>query len=129
MKFLLDKSEQYTIFTLEEDKLDTLVAPKLKSEFVTLFQSGTKNLILDLSKVRYVDSSGLSSILVANRLAGEIEGFLVLVGLNDHVVKLLTISKLDTMLNILPTKEEAIDAIFLSVIERDLENEADGADE
>jgi anti-anti-sigma factor len=129
MKFLLDKSEQYTIFTLEEDKLDTLVAPKLKSEFVTLFQSGTKNLILDLSKVRYVDSSGLSSILVANRLAGEVEGFLVLVGLNDHVVKLLTISKLDTMLNILPTKEEAIDAIFLSVIERDLENEADGADE
>ncbi len=129
MKFLLDKSEQYTIFALEEDKLDTLVAPKLKSEFVTLFQSGTKNLILDLSKVRYVDSSGLSSILVANRLAGEIEGFLVLVGLNDHVVKLLTISKLDTMLNILPTKEEAIDAIFLSVIERDLENEADGADE
>jgi anti-sigma B factor antagonist len=129
MKFLLDKSDQYTVFTLEEDKLDTLVAPKLKSEFVTLFQSGTKNLILDLSKVRYVDSSGLSSILVANRLAGEVEGFLVLVGLNDHVVKLLTISKLDTVLNILPTKEEAVDAIFLSVIERDLENEADGADE
>jgi anti-sigma B factor antagonist len=129
MKFLLDKSDQYTVFTLEEDKLDTLVAPKLKSEFVTLFQSGTKNLILDLSKVRYVDSSGLSSILVANRLSGEIEGFLVLVGLNDNVVKLLTISKLDTVLNILPTKEEAVDAIFLSVIERDLENEADGADE
>ncbi|MFY7787214.1 MAG: STAS domain-containing protein [Thermoflexibacteraceae bacterium] len=129
MKFLLDKSDQYTVFTLEEDKLDTLVAPKLKSEFVTLFQAGTKNLILDLSKVRYVDSSGLSSILVANRLSGEVEGFLVLVGLNDHVVKLLTISKLDTVLNILPTKEEAVDAIFLSVIERDLENEADGADE
>ncbi len=123
MKYSIDKHEKYTLLSLEEEKLDTLLAPKLKSEFITLFQSGVPNLILDMSQVRYVDSSGLSSILVANRLAGEVEGFLVLAALSDHVMKLITISRLDTILNITPSVEEGIDAIFLSEVEKDLARE------
>lgn len=120
MKYSIDKQEKYSILALDEEKLDTLVAPKLKSEFVTLFQSGTSNLILDMSKVKYVDSSGLSAILVANRLAGDEDGFLVLAGITPHVMKLITISKLDNVLNLFPTIKEAIDAIFLSEVEKEL---------
>lgn len=120
MKYSIDKQEKYSILALDEEKLDTLIAPKLKSEFVTIFQSGTSNLILDMSKVKYVDSSGLSAILVANRLAGDEDGFLVLAGITPHVMKLITISKLDNVLNLLPTVKEAIDAIFLSEAEKEL---------
>lgn len=120
MKYSIDKQEKYSVLALDEEKLDTLIAPKLKSEFVTIFQSGTSNLILDMSKVKYVDSSGLSAILVANRLAGEEDGFLVLAGITPHVMKLITISKLDNVLNLLPTVKEAIDAIYLSEVEKDL---------
>jgi anti-anti-sigma regulatory factor len=56
MKYTIDKNEKYSLFTFEDDRIDSLVAPKLKSEFVTLFQSGTQSLIIDLAKVRYVDS-------------------------------------------------------------------------
>ena len=93
MRFSVNKSEKYTVLIPEEEKLDSLKAPQLKAEIVTMFQSGTENLIIDLSSVKYVDSSGLSSILVANRLAGEVNGRLVLAGLNEHVMKLIKISK------------------------------------
>jgi anti-sigma B factor antagonist len=125
MKYSIDKQEKYSILALDEEKLDTLIAPKLKSEFVTIFQSGTSNLILDMSKVKYVDSSGLSAILVANRLAGDEDGFLVLAGITAHVMKLITISKLDNVLNLLPTVKEAIDAIFLSEAEKKLSQQSD----
>jgi len=125
MKYSIEKTEKYTKLTLDEENLVTLTAPRLKSELVTLYQSGTINLILDLSKVKYVDSSGLSAILVANRMSKEVGGYLVLVGVTDHVMKLVKISKLDNVLNILPTIEEAVDAIFLNEIEKDLEEDDD----
>lgn len=121
MKYTIDKHEKYSILSLEEERIDSLIAPKLKTEFVTMFQSGTQNLILNLAKTKYVDSSGLSALLVANRLATEAEGFLVMVGITDHVMKLITISKLDSVFNIFSTNAEAIDAVFLSIIEKDLE--------
>jgi hypothetical protein len=41
--------------------------------------------------------------------------------LNDHVLKLIKISQLNNVLNLLPTVEEAIDAVFLKEIESDLQ--------
>ena len=125
MKYTLDKKENYTVITIDEKKLDTTIAPDLKSEFVKLNAEGINNLILDLTNVKYTDSSGLSSILIANRLCNSSNGLLILTGLQDHVMKLITISKLESVLNILPTVEEGIDRIFLHEIERDLTNKED----
>jgi anti-anti-sigma factor len=122
MKYTIDKKENYTIITIDEKKLDTTIAPDLKSEFVKLNAEGISNLILDLNNVKYTDSSGLSSILIANRLCNSSNGLLILSGLQDHVMKLITISKLESVLNILPSVEEAIDRVFLHEIERDLTN-------
>ncbi|MCC9134955.1 STAS domain-containing protein [Pontibacter silvestris] len=125
MKYTIDKKENYTIITIDEKKLDTSIAPDLKSEFVKLNAEGINNLILDMSNVKYTDSSGLSSILIANRLCNSSSGLLIMTGLQDHVMKLITISKLESVLNILPTVEEAIDRVFLHEIEQDLTNKED----
>ncbi|MEJ2004663.1 MAG: anti-anti-sigma factor, partial [Cyclobacteriaceae bacterium] len=42
MKFTIDKQEKYTILKLHEEKLDSSVAPKLKSELITLHAEGIK---------------------------------------------------------------------------------------
>lgn len=123
MKFLVDKQEKYTLIQLLEEKLDSTISPALKSELVTINAEGIKNLIIDLASVKYIDSSGLSSILVANRLCSNDGGILVLTHVNDHAMKLIKISQLDTVLNILPTKEEGIDAVFMNEIENDLSKE------
>ena len=123
MRYSIEKAERYTQLTLEEEKMDTLIAPKVKSEVVALYQTGTVNLIFDLSPVKYVDSSGLSALLLANRASKQVGGLLVLVGLNEHVSKLIHISKLDEVFEILPTVAEAVDRVFLHDLEKDLNKE------
>ena len=120
MKFSLDKKEKYAVLMLDEENLNSLIAPDLKSEFVFLRNEGVKNLIFDLSKVMYVDSSGLSAILTANRIWKDYGSF-ILTGI-DHpsVQKLIKISRLDTILTIIPTLSESIDYVFMEEIQRDL---------
>jgi anti-anti-sigma factor len=111
MEFKIDKLDNHTQIEVLEEKLDTHIAPTLKSELVLISGNGEKNIILDLSRCRYCDSSGLSAILVANRLCKNANGTFVLTGLNDAVERLITISQLDTVLNITDTVDEAKDII------------------
>ncbi len=125
MKYSVDKKEQYTLVKLEEEKLDASVAPELKSELITMHAEGVKNLILDMADVKYTDSSGLSALLVGNRIFREDDGMFVLSSLGDHVMKLIKISQLDSVLTIMPTAEEAVDTVFLNQIENDLNKESE----
>ena len=111
MEFKIEKLENYTLIQVNEEKLDTHIAPTLKSELVLVSGNGEKNILLDLGNVRYCDSSGLSAILVANRLCKNANGTFVLTGLNEAVERLITISQLDTVLNITNTVEEGIELI------------------
>lgn len=120
MKYTIDKQEKYSLLRLHEEKMDSSVAPGLKSELITLHAEGVKNIILDLSDVKYTDSSGLSALLVGNRIFQEEGGIFVLAALSEHTLKLIKISQLDSVLNITLTPEEAVDSVFMHEIERDL---------
>ena len=123
MKHTVEKKEKYCILKLDEDKLTSVIAPDLKAELVKLNADRIKNIILDLNAVKYVDSSGLSSILVGNRLCENEEGIFVITGASDHIMKLIKISQLDSILHILPTTEEAVDAVFMNELEKNLRKE------
>ncbi len=123
MKFSIDKHEKYILLKLNESKLNSLVTPQLKSELILINTEGQRNIILDLSQVKFADSSGLSSLLVGHRLCKNAEGTFILTGLNDAVARLVTISQLDNVLSIVPTTEEAIDLVFMEEIEKELKKE------
>lgn len=123
MKFSIDKQEKYSLISLNEEKLDSSISPLLKSEFITMNAEGFRNIILDLSKTKISDSSGLSAILVANRLCSGDDGIFILTGLTEHVNKLVKISQLDTVLTIMPTIAEAVDNVFMHELERGLKEE------
>jgi anti-sigma B factor antagonist len=122
MNFAQEKTEHYTVLRVLAEKLDSQIAPDLKSELLLLNKDGVVNIILDLSQTRYCDSSGLSSVLVGNRLCKNDKGSLILVGLQPSIRKLITISQLDPVLQIVPTVSEAIDYLFMESIEKDLDN-------
>ncbi len=123
MKFVLDKNENYTIFKLEEKNLNSIVAPDLKSEFIFLRNEGVQNLIFDMSGVNYVDSSGLSASLTANRLWKDYGAFMLSGPLAEPVKKLIEISRLETILTIIPTIDESIEYAIMDQVEKDLMNE------
>lgn len=120
MNFEVEKKDNYALVKVKVEKLDSHVSPALKSELVVLNADEFKNLIIDLTDTRYCDSSGLSAILVANRLCKNSNGTFVLTGLQRSVAKLISISQLDTILNITPTIEEAVDFLTMEEVERDL---------
>ncbi|MEM7368032.1 MAG: STAS domain-containing protein [Bacteroidota bacterium] len=129
MRFEKSVDEKVTIIKLLEEKLDSRISPNLKAEFVNLNAVGAQNLILNLEKVKYVDSSGLSAILRANRLCDASGGKLVIAHTNPHVNKLIEISHLNTVLNILPTEQEARDFIYMHEVEREIEDQEKGETE
>ncbi len=126
MKYSVDKKERYTVFSLHEENLNSLISPGLKSEFVILSNEGVQNFVFDLSEVKYVDSSGLSAILTANRLWKN-DGTFILTGVkSDNIKKLIEISRLDSILTIIPTLSECEDYILMEEVERELrETEGD----
>jgi anti-sigma B factor antagonist len=120
MSFISDKKENYTCISAQVDKLDSLVSPDLKAEIVYQNGNGERNLVIDLQQVKYIDSSGLSAILVAHRLCKNLKGTLIITGMNDNVKKLITISQLDSVLNIIQNPNEITDFILMDNLENDM---------
>ncbi len=120
MTFTTTKSDKYASVKVNLEKLDGTKSPELKTEFVQLSNDGVKNIILDLSLVKYSDSSGLSAILVANRLCKNASGTFVLCAVQPSVMKLITISQLDSILSITNTFSEAEDLVFMDEISNNL---------
>ena len=56
MKFSIEKESLYTVFKLEEEKLDSTLSPELKSELVALQAQGVNNLILNLSATLFKEN-------------------------------------------------------------------------
>ncbi|MDP4662573.1 MAG: STAS domain-containing protein [Salibacteraceae bacterium] len=123
MNFTVEKRDKYSIIKVETEKLGGLISPELKAKFVEVNGLGERNIILNMNNARYCDSSGLSAILVGNRLCKNSNGSFVMCGLSDMVQKLVNISQLGSILNITPTEQEAIDFLLMEEVGRELENE------
>lgn len=111
MKYSMDKQDNFAVLTLGEENLNSSIAPQFKSDLIVLSNEGIPNLVLDLSQVKYVDSSGLSAILTGHRL-WKVNGNFVIAGeLQPMVKKLIEISRLDSIITMLPTVADAVDHI------------------
>jgi anti-anti-sigma factor len=78
---------------------------------------GVKNIIINMQDTKYCDSSGLSAILVANRLCKNSGGMFVLTNIQDPIKKLIAISQLDSILNITPSVKEAEELLSVAAAE------------
>ena len=117
MQFTLEKTDHYAVIRLQEQKLNTLIAAALKSELLLLNTQGFNNIILDLSLSQYCDSSGLSAILVGNRLCRNAGGAFVICSLSEAVMKLVQISQLDQVLLICKSFPEALEFVSSDKVE------------
>jgi anti-anti-sigma factor len=109
MNFEVKKEDDITIFKLNEERLDTNISGLLKGEFTKLLKvEEAKKFILDLSEVESCDSSGLSAILVANRILNSTNGHMRIASPSEKVYSLIKITQLDRVLPVC----ETVDAAF-----------------
>lgn len=107
MKFETSNRGHWTLIEVKADKLDNTISPLLKSHLVVLNAEGVKNIVINLEHTKYCDSSGLSAILVANRLCKNSGGTFVLAHIQETIKKLIAISQLDAILQIANSVSEA----------------------
>jgi anti-anti-sigma factor len=106
MDISIQNKDDYTLVRVLNERLDSFISPDLKSEIV-IAGSEADNIVLDLSDCIYCDSSGLSAMLVGNRICENSKGTFVVCGLTPNVEKLIKLAMLDTILTITPDEEQA----------------------
>ncbi|WP_128545274.1 STAS domain-containing protein [Larkinella soli] len=126
MNYAIEKNEQYALITLNESVFGGEVPTTFETLSRNLFREGYSNIIVDFNATDEVDAGGVSVIRKINRHCISEEGLFVLVTKNEEVIDFLDESKL-TDLTILPTVEEAVDAIFMNELENDFRSEDDDA--
>ena len=111
MDFIVSRENSTAIVKTNVDKLNASNASGLKAELLLLSKNSVNNIVIDMTNTKYCDSSGLSAILVANRMCRDTNGKFVLCGLQSNVMKLIEIAQLDRVLTIVATETEAISSI------------------
>ena len=112
MKFEIKRIDEITIFKLNEKRLDTNISGLVKGEFTMLLKvEGVTKLILDMSEVETCDSSGLSAILVANRILNTNGGAMRIAAPSEKVYSLIKITQLDRVLPVCETVDEAFNEL------------------
>ncbi|MCY7352457.1 MAG: STAS domain-containing protein [Cytophagaceae bacterium] len=127
MDFKTEKNEQYALVHLNEPALDAGIAPDFETLLRVLFREGYSNIIMDLKTVQDIDNQGLGVIRKANRLCLNEMGLLILVTKDDELTETLDSAKIPD-LTIMPTVEEAVDAVFMNDLENDFKEEEDTED-
>ena len=109
MNFETKKIDDVTIFKLNEKRLDTSISGLVKGEFTMLLKiQEVSKLIIDLSGVESCDSSGLSAILVVNRLINSNGGSIRIAAPSEKVHSLIRITQIDWVLPVFESVQEAI---------------------
>lgn len=111
MKFLTEQNGNVVVVQAHVEKLDASNAPELKAQFLHENKNGCNQMILDLSRTKYCDSTGLSAILIANRLCKDTNGSFAICGLQANVKKMIEIAQLDKVLTICADTNEALSTI------------------
>lgn len=70
-------------------------------------EQGRRKFLIDFTPTVYVDSSGLGALVSINKRLREAGGVLYLAGLNEDLVSLFALTRLDTLFRIFPTVAEA----------------------
>ena len=119
MNFNIDKTEKYTVITINQPKLTAEMAPSFKTELISQAENKV-SIICDMSSIDYIDSAGLSCFLIGERLMKESNHKFILCNVSSKTMNLIKLTKLDTILMVIPTLQEAKDYISLDELEKDL---------
>ena len=94
MKFTVTETDGIAVIAAATPRLDASEAPAFKQAIMELLDRGVTRIVVDLSQVDFMDSSGLSCLLSCRKSVGP-DGALALAGMAPKVGQLFRITKLD----------------------------------
>lgn len=103
------KPAQPPVFS-HEGALDLHVSPEVRAALRDLIDAKPKRLVVDLSRVPYVDSSGLAVLIGAKQDLENAGGTFLLAGAQQAVRTILESARLDQYFKMVPDVDAAIAA-------------------
>ncbi|HUE24800.1 MAG TPA: STAS domain-containing protein [Bryobacteraceae bacterium] len=87
-------------------------ASALREKVASVTAAGSKNIILNLAHVDYIDSTGLGALVMCATSQRKTGGALKLLNLNRRNIELLVMTKLATVFDLFTDEQDAINSFF-----------------
>lgn len=120
MEFKIDTKEKFTVIQPLEPVINANMTVDLKQTCLDFLGKDVKNVILNLEKVREIDTDIAETILELQQSFYEGSASFVICAMQPQVNKIFEDEELDEMLNQTPTESEAWDILQMEEIEREL---------
>ena len=106
MNILMEKRDGKTVLSLKEERVDAHNAAALKDRLLKALEEEDRALVIDLSQVQFIDSSGLGALLSGYKNANLRASGFALVGLQPLVKSMFELTRLHRVFEIYPSMPE-----------------------
>jgi anti-sigma B factor antagonist len=96
-----------SIIEPQRKRIDASFAIKFREDVVALVEQGQKKLVLNMTNVEFIDSSGLGAVVSIMKVIGGNQN-LTLCYVKDSVLAVFKLTRMDKIFIILPNEEEAV---------------------
>lgn len=110
MKLEDSKCGNALVIKLVGNRLDAAAAPDFKETVTSRIDAGEDTILLDLSSVDFIDSSGLGALVVLLKRMSP-SGKLAVCGLCDAAFNMFRLTRLDQVFPLFPSQAEALNAL------------------
>ncbi len=108
MQLNMTEQGDIVMISVDEERMDAHNSGDLKEQMLQLFDEGKCSLVIDLSAVRFIDSSGLGALVSGFKNASAREGSLKLCCLQPQVRSMFELTRLHRVFEIFTNQEEAL---------------------
>lgn len=108
MKHSVSNRKELTILKIEEEVFDFRHGEAFRKAIESLIGTDCRNLIVDFSRVKAIDSSGIGSMLHTHQMANQCHGLAIFVSLCQQIKELLKLTNLDKQLYIFSSINEVM---------------------
>ncbi len=99
-------------FTENTRKLNVVIAGKVKEDLISLIENGCNNLIIDLSNIIFIDSSGFGALVTIFNHAKNRGSRVLLTNIADETMELVKVTKLDQVFDLYTSVDNAMKSII-----------------
>jgi anti-sigma B factor antagonist len=105
-----DVRKNVLVVRVAEKRIDASKAPVFKDEIAKCIDAGQSQIVLDLSGVDFIDSSGLGALVSCLKRLGP-RGSLAVAGASGAVSRLFTLTRMDKVFTLHPNVDSAVDQL------------------
>jgi anti-anti-sigma regulatory factor len=120
MQFKIDTNAQYSVVRPDSGTIDKTYADDLAAILVGLRQNGSVNFVIDLQDVNDADAEGITDLIALHEDLYSHNQSIVFTMIPKSIMRNFKELEADTLLNVAPKMQEAIDIINMEILERDL---------